>query len=403
VQEEEASILIDALIEGGLISVLVDRLRYLNESIKEEASAVYNALSVLENCIDVKPDVAQIIAETPGVLEWLCARLSPKTEVDSNKQYSSEVLAVILQSAGTQARLKFVEMDGVDRALQSVAPYRSQGIRSPEEEEFVENVFDILCAVLMEDIAKVSFVENEGIELMILVLKGRTPSRTAALKCLDFATTGYCDSCQRAITEGLLPSLFGIFMGKIKLKKGTSNQGKKKESINRDEEEVRCVSIISNLLAWLKDDALKVRVIAKFVEGEFEKCDRLMEIFSRFAFKVAEEERHIAHLHDMEEGDQEEMLLARMDAGLFTLQQCALIIGELWYTGEYGLKNRLLLLLHQQGYTLGYLRALLEEYLNALGPAEEESKLNNAGRTEIERVQGILSSLLAPNHVKEES
>lgn len=382
--------------------MLVDRLRNLNESIKEEANAVYNALSVLENCIDVKPDVAQTIAETQGVLEWLCARLSPKSEVDSNKQYSSEVLAVILQSAGAQARLKFVEMDGVDRALQSVAPYRSQGIRSPEEEEFVENVFDILCAVLMEDTAKVSFVENEGIELMILVLKGRTPSRTAALKCLDFATTGYCDSCERAVTEGLLPPLFGIFMGKIKIKKGSSNQGKKKESINRDEEEVRCVSIISNLLAWLKDDALKIRVIAKFVEGEFEKCDRLMEIFSRFAFKVAEEERHIAHLYSMEEGDQEEMLLSRMDAGLFTLQQCALIIGELWKTGEYALRNRLLLLLHQQGYTLGYLRGLLDEYLKALGPAVEESKLNNAGQTESVRVEGILSSLLAQNQVKEE-
>lgn len=384
--------------------MLVDRLRSLDESIKEEASAVYNSLSVLENCIDVKPDVAQTIAETPGVLEWLCARLSPKSEVDSNKQYSSEVLAVILQSAGVQARLKFVEMDGVDRALQSVAPYRSQGVRSPEEEEFVENVFDILCAVLMEDSAKISFVENEGIELMILVLKGRTPSRTAALKCLDFATTGYCDSCERAVTEGLLPPLFGIFMGKIKMKKGSSNQGKKKDSVNRDEEEVRCVSIISNLLAWLKDGALKIRVIAKFVEGEFEKCDRLMEIFSRFAHKVAKEERHIAHLYHMyEEGDPEEMLLARMDAGLFTLQQCALIIGELWNTGEYGLRNRLLLLLHQQGYTLGYLRDLLDEYLKALGPAVEDSKLNNAGQGENVRVQGLISSLLAQNQVKEES
>lgn len=44
----------------------------------------------------------------------------------------------------------------------------------------------------------------------------------------------------------------------------------------------------------------------------------------------------------------DEVLLRRMDAGLYTLQQCALIIGNLWIVGDQLVKQRVLMLLHQQ-------------------------------------------------------
>lgn len=49
-----------------------------------------------------------------------------------------------------------------------------------------------------------------------------------------------------------------------------------------------------------------------------------------------------------EELTADEVLLRRMDAGLYTLQQSALIIGNLWIVGDQGVKQRLLMLLHQQ-------------------------------------------------------
>ena len=49
-----------------------------------------------------------------------------------------------------------------------------------------------------------------------------------------------------------------------------------------------------------------------------------------------------------EELTADEVLLRRMDAGLYTLQQCTLIIGNLWIVGDQGVKQRLLMLLHQQ-------------------------------------------------------
>ena len=41
-----------------------------------------------------------------------------------------------------------------------------------------------------------------------------------------------------------------------------------------------------------------------------------------------------------------------MDAGLFTLQQCAVIVAHLWGTGDVGLRKRILMLLHQKDQAL---------------------------------------------------
>lgn len=44
----------------------------------------------------------------------------------------------------------------------------------------------------------------------------------------------------------------------------------------------------------------------------------------------------------------EERLLAGMDQGLYSLQQCALVVGHLWFAGDVGIRKRVLQLLHQK-------------------------------------------------------
>ena len=46
--------------------------------------------------------------------------------------------------------------------------------------------------------------------------------------------------------------------------------------------EERSVSIIGNLLSGLPRGSRRDRVAAKFVEAEFEKCDRLFEVYFRW-------------------------------------------------------------------------------------------------------------------------
>lgn len=48
--------------------------------------------------------------------------------------------------------------------------------------------------------------------------------------------------------------------------------------VEREIEE-RSVSIISSLLGSITKGSRRDRVAAKFVESEFEKCDRLLEVY----------------------------------------------------------------------------------------------------------------------------
>ena len=51
---------------------------------------------------------------------------------------------------------------------------------------------------------------------------------------------------------------------------------------------------------------------------------------------------------DMEDMDEDYILASRLEAGLFTLQQSALILANLWFYNDLSLRKRILLLLHQQ-------------------------------------------------------
>ena len=62
------------------------------------------------------------------------------------------------------------------------------------------------------------------------------------------------------------------------------------EESEDQEEEERCVSIIANLLLALQRGSRRDRVAAKFVENEFEKCDRLAEVYLRMLTRVQAEE-----------------------------------------------------------------------------------------------------------------
>ncbi len=59
------------------------------------------------------------------------------------------------------------------------------------EEEFIDNLFDVVCACLMLDDNKPHFIAGEGVELMLLMLKNKRYARGGALRTLDFACTRY--------------------------------------------------------------------------------------------------------------------------------------------------------------------------------------------------------------------
>lgn len=210
--DEPARVLVDSLVENSVLELLVQNLHRLSDSDPDEMAAVYNTLATIENLIEVKPAVAELVCEKTKLLKWLLGKIKVR-EFDGNKQYASEILAILLQnSTANQKRLG--QMNGVDVVLQAVAMYKSKDPKSSDEEEMVENLFDCLCCLLMPLENKERFVKAEGVELMIIIMKQKKLAYGSAIRALDFAMTKYPPACERFVDVLGLKTAFAAFMGK---------------------------------------------------------------------------------------------------------------------------------------------------------------------------------------------
>ncbi|KAK6154080.1 hypothetical protein DH2020_013719 [Rehmannia glutinosa] len=209
--DESAQVLVDALIENNAVELLIQNLGRLSDSDPDESAAIYNTLSTIENLIEVKPSVSELVCEKTKLLKWLQARIKIR-EFDSNKQYASEILAILLQNSVANQK-RFGQMNGVDTLLQAVAMYKSKDPKTGNEEEMVENLFDCLCCLLMPLENKEKFVKAEGVELMIIIMNQKKLCYGSAIRALDFAMTNYPPACERFIDVMGLKTAFPAFMG----------------------------------------------------------------------------------------------------------------------------------------------------------------------------------------------
>lgn len=209
---EPAQVLVNSLVDNNALESLVMNLHRLSDSDPDESTAIYNTLSTIENMIEINPAVAEFVCERTKLLKWLLGKIKVR-EFDSNKQYASELLAILLQnSPANQKRLG--QMNGVDIVLQSVAMYKSRDPKTSDEEEMVENLFDCLCCLLMPMENKDRFLKAEGVELMIIIVKQKKLAYGSAIRALDFAMTKFPPACERFVDVLGLKTAFAAFMGK---------------------------------------------------------------------------------------------------------------------------------------------------------------------------------------------
>lgn len=371
-----ARVLVDALVENNVLELLVQTLHRLSDSDPDEVAAAYSAFAIIENLIEVKPAVAELVCERTKLLKWLLGKIKVK-EFDSNKQYASEILAILLQNSTANQR-RLGQMNGVDVVLQAVALYKSRDPKTPDEEEMLENLFDCLCCLLMPLENRERFVKAEGVELMIIIMKQKKLAYSSAIRALDFAMTKFPPACERFVDVMGLKTVFAAFMGKLPISK------KNKKERYQEELEERLISIIASLFganfsANLKGNNRKERLFSKFAENEFEKIDRLMEFYLRYSDRVKAEAERLDELElDDLEMDEEEKYNQKLESGLYTLQLIAVILGHLWTSEYFRMRTRIELLLKQQKLTKNHIKDILQEYHDNIGDLEGPEEKDRA-------------------------
>lgn len=270
------------------------------------------------------------------MMPWLLSRIQQKeTPVSQNKQYAAEIQAILLQSSGKN-REKFLGLEGVDVILQILSQYRK---RDPEkdsdEEEYVENLFDCLICLVDEDAGKSKFLEAEGVELAQIMLKEGKFSKQRALRVLDHALGGLggAPACGRLVEVAGLRTVFGMFMKKVcPVLSNRPNKSIKTELQQQENQTIEhLLGIFASLLRLLPGgSAERIRTLAKFMEKDYGKIEKLVNLRRDYASRVSPVEQVIEkerknYSKDEQEVMATEWLSRRFDAGLFSIQVGSLL------------------------------------------------------------------------------
>ncbi|KAJ4133776.1 hypothetical protein NW768_005364 [Fusarium equiseti] len=376
-EEEQWNGLVDAMMDADLLGLLVSNFSRLNEEDESDRNGIYHALGVIENLCS-RQSVAERVGEDEKLLQWLLQRIQRKEElVTQNKQYAAEILAILTQMS-TANRTQLIRLNAVDLLLQLAAPYRRRDPdKGGEEEEYMENIFASLTCLADESAGKTKFIEAEGVELCLIMLKDGKKSKQPALRLVNHAAGGNSgvEVCQKIVEAGGLKSLFTLFM---------------KTQDHRLAEHL--VEIFASMLRLLPaNSAERIRTLAKFVEKDYEKITKLIKFRRDYVARLSLVEQQndtekAATSADDRETAELEWLSRRIDAGLFTLQTIDTVLA--WLVAEdTGASRKIKQVLAERDEKVSVIGRTLKEQLDALDTTEENQDLRDMLSTLVEFVQ----------------
>lgn len=395
ISDDNAETLIEGLTSCHGLETLVQNLFRLDESIPAEHDGVFKTMSILENVINIDSKQKLELFHKTKLCDWLLLRMNKADQIgfpmSENRQYAAELLSILSQDCVSNVQ-KLIQLDAVDAILMLLAPFRK---RDPEkssvEEEYLENLFDILDIVVTQSDGKDKFIEGEGIDLMQrLILDSRAPeTRLRALRALEYACGSWSGGavCQQVVEVGLLRTLFAQFMKK-------------------DDNEIikACLGIFVSFFRTLNDgEPERIRVLNKFIEDDHAKVKRLVHLrrthvdrHDTFLARLADAEamRQPMTTEDRAEYDLTKYL-DRLDNGLDTIQLIDVILAWLAASDETLTKS----IVDQQQINRTNVRVVLKEMIDALSvklethmvePSEEHSEEDVEVQQEREMLEAIL-------------
>ncbi|KAL8725164.1 MAG: hypothetical protein Q9181_006524 [Wetmoreana brouardii] len=378
-EQEQWDLLVDATLEADLLSLLYDNVTRLDEANESDRG-------VLEN-LSSRTAISESIGKDTSFIPWLLKRIQQKeATVSQNRQYSAEILAILLQSSPFN-RAKCIELDGIDHLLQLLSSYRKgDPAKGTEEEEYVENLFDCVTCCVDEPNGKSKFLDAEGIELCLIMLREGKMSKPRALRLLNHALGGPegVACCQKLVQAAGLKPVFSTFMKKVssfhwpQIEVTLDVPLTPAQHDNQTTEHL--LGVLSSLLRSLPANSTeRIRLLAKFVEKDYEKIARTIQTRREHASKVSAIDREIsnekAELSEVERDDRaDEWLSRRLDAGLYSLQTADVVLA--WLVAEDdGARGRVKSLLGEKGEGLEVLRASLREQLDSVDKEAEDRDL----------------------------
>ena len=289
--QEPSGILIEALVSRNLAQLVVSNLSRLDGVDKDESQAIINSLAVIDNIIEYNTEFAILGSE--DLIKWMVDTLNKSSGFNSIKLPIAELLSILLMSSDDN-KLHLSEINGVDALLKQVAYYRRVEPKTGEEHEFLEQIVNCLCtAVLNCDENRNSFFEEEGVDLVELILREKREAikksnlKLSMLKLFNHVLTTHknhdrivTECCARFIDILGLRVIFPLFNNP----KFLLNDKIKRREYHHflDEVEEHTTAILLALLKNSQNTEHIQRILVKFAESSFGKLLRLLSLHDKY-------------------------------------------------------------------------------------------------------------------------
>jgi beta-catenin-like protein 1 len=345
-----------AIAMEGWETMVLNLERYQNDDESQDSNlkGVHNTLSLMENILELdallapdgileKSNVQSVMATDSMIVSWLFTNIEDKPQRQNNllRGRSFELLALLSQNIDLYTALpdwsslpniafprnggilKTEErINGIESLLQSIALYRKKQPNSDAEIEILENSSIILSSCISFSSSNLSsFLDGQGVELVVRCLKERVHAGGSSLKLLDFSGDNgiYKAAAEKLVIAGGLKFLFPIFVGrripKPAIQASRTIKAKRKWLVELKAQTIRIFYALSfHLDSQSPHDAMS-RFIAKFVEDDLKYCDRLVELLLEYNERTRKAEyRFFRNTEDEITDDQ--LVLAAFDAKL---------------------------------------------------------------------------------------
>ena len=420
-ENRQAFQLLNCLRENDGIKMLVDCLmdrffskpKKKNEEQQQEEdlaieetkrNAEETILQIVENAIEISGGTSEICEyflneSNTRLKEYLLERVGKKQNTDGVKVQASELLSILTTGCDETVKVSMLLANDtfMDPIMMAIAPYKKKEPQDSEEREIVENLADALCALLQTKEGRETFFNLEGLELMLMCVKSKLFVRGSALKCLDFALTENELGCLKFIDAFGLKTIFSTFVGcfggdEKKMKKIRKKYG----NDYVDAECERTLSIIASLFQNINvstNTDKYNRVVSKFVEDSFVKLDLLVESYVSYGKRVSKIEIN-ENPQDSEE--EQDIYLEKLDHGLSSLENVAIIIAHLWATLDDAIQKRIFVDLENNEIDVSHARDVLRDRAKNIGDGGGEQ----LQKDKVDQLLTLVYSLYMPDEVR---
>ncbi|KAK8820429.1 hypothetical protein WA577_006492 [Blastocystis sp. JDR] len=266
--------LIDEVIAKAIPQSLISNLERLYSDSTIHHDGVEATFHVLSHLIEIRPDVMESYWQAQLPLHLL--HFLEGEDYDEVMMYASELLFSLC--AYKQRVDSFAEHpEWVEQLLVVLSRWRSHDPESLDEAEILENLFNVLCMMIQSSAVLPTLREKELLDLLLIPIRKHKYARAAALKAVDYLL-GMKDpqDAEAFIDKKGLKYLFPALLGE----KGTGL--KKWTPSDKLDFENHVLCIIQSLLGLNMNSVYFKRVMKKFHDDDYAKCDCILEICARF-------------------------------------------------------------------------------------------------------------------------